>query len=84
MDGGHEFNITFATGVGVDPVTDDDFTLFLRNATDTVSVGGYSATNISLNLITNQTAGFSIDPFAGIMGESKAGTQIPIKSEIVF
>ena len=86
IDGGYEFYTSFGSGSGVDPVIDDDYTLFTRNATDTVSNGGHSATNISMYLITNQTAGFSIDPFSGTQGESKAETQleIPIKSEIEF
>ncbi|KAF8813784.1 acid protease [Phlegmacium glaucopus] len=70
VDGGSEFGISFTTGAGVDPVVDDNYRLDLRNATDTVSLGGLSATNISLFLITNQTSKFNIDPFSGIQGLS--------------
>jgi len=70
VDGGAQFEISFATGVGVDPVINNDYVLDLRNATDTVSVGGLSAADIELFLITNQTAKFNIDPFSGIQGMS--------------
>jgi len=76
VDGGTESSITFATGVGVDPVVGDNYKLDLRKATDTVSIGGLSATNISLFLITNQTPKFNIDPFSGIQGEAKTRTQV--------
>ena len=79
VDGGAQSKIAFATGVGVDPVVDNDYVLDLRNATDTVSVGGLSATDIGLFLITNQTSKFDIDPFSGIQGESEAGIQIQKK-----
>ena len=79
VDGGPQVNIAFTTGIGVDPVVDNDYVLDLRGATDIVSVGGLSAANISIFLITNQTAKFNIDPFSGIQGKSKAGTQMPKK-----
>ncbi|KAF8200694.1 acid protease [Pholiota molesta] len=68
VDGGRTSSITFATGVGVDPVIGSNYKLTLRSGKDTVSVGGLSATGVSLFLITNQTAKFNIDPFSGIQG----------------
>ncbi|KAF8904489.1 acid protease [Gymnopilus junonius] len=68
VDGGRTSSITFATGVGVDPVIGSNYKLTLRSAKDTVSVGGLSAPSISLFLITNQTPKFDIDPFSGIQG----------------
>ena len=61
-------SITFATGVGVDPVVGANYRLSLRSAVDTVSVGGLTAPNTSLFLITDQTPTFNIDPFSGIQG----------------
>jgi hypothetical protein len=69
VDGGRTSSITFATGVGVDPVIGSNYKLTLRSGKDTVSVGGLSATGVSLFLITNQTAKFNIDPFSGIQGK---------------
>ena len=77
VDGGAEFSISFITGVGVDPVVDKDYTVDLRNGSDTVSVGGFTAPNTSLFLITNQTAKFSGDTFSGILGKPKAETRLP-------
>lgn len=76
VDGGQNSQLDFGTGVGVDPVEGDDYVLTLRDATDTVSIGGLSATDISIFLITNQTPKFNIDPFSGIQGEPKAKTQV--------
>ncbi|KAF9010503.1 acid protease [Cyathus striatus] len=68
VDGGRTSSITFATGVGVDPVVGANYKLTLRSGKDTVSVGGLSAPNTNLFLITNQTPKFNIDPFSGIQG----------------
>lgn len=68
VDLGRTSSITFATGVGVEPVVGADFRLNLLSARDTVSIGGLSAPDVSLFLITNQTAKFNIDPFSGILG----------------
>ncbi|KAH9485175.1 Pepsin-2B [Psilocybe cubensis] len=68
VDGGRTSSITFATGVGVDPVIGANYKLTLRSGKDTVSVGGLSAPGVSLFLITNQTPKFNIDPFSGIQG----------------
>ena len=58
----------FGTGVGVDPVVNDNYVLTVRTGTDTVSVGDVSFPNMSLFTIINQTAPFNIDPFIGIQG----------------
>lgn len=68
VDGGRTSLITFATGVGVDPVIGNNWQLTLRTAQDTVAVGGVSVPSVSLFLITNQTPTFGPDPFSGIMG----------------
>ncbi|KAJ3965719.1 acid protease [Lentinula raphanica] len=75
VDGGRTSTITFATGVGVDPVIGNNTQLQLRSATDTVSVGGLSSPNVSLFLITEQTPVFDIDPFSGIQGRMGARAQ---------
>ncbi|KZP03736.1 acid protease [Athelia psychrophila] len=68
-NGGKKSNISFATGVGVDPVESDaDYTLHLLSGRDVVSVAGLSAGTVDLFTITNQTAKFDIDPFSGIQG----------------
>ncbi|KJA20739.1 hypothetical protein HYPSUDRAFT_141873 [Hypholoma sublateritium FD-334 SS-4] len=76
VDGGRTSSITFATGVGVDPVIGSNYKLTLRSAKDTVSVGGLSAKGISLFLITSQTAKFNIDPFSGIQGMAATASGI--------
>ncbi|KAF5372133.1 hypothetical protein D9758_005070 [Tetrapyrgos nigripes] len=69
VDTGRVSQISFSTGVGVDPVTaDNSYVLRLRSGTDTVTVGGLKSTNVALNLITSQTPTFNIDPFSGIQG----------------
>jgi hypothetical protein len=68
MYGGQTGIIVFDTGVGVEPVVGNNTALTLRSATDTVSIGGLSASNTSLLLITHQTPNFNIDPFSGIQG----------------
>lgn len=68
VDVGTESSITFVTGVGVDPVMGDNYQFTLRAGQDTVSVAGLKADNVSLNIITNQTAAFSVVPFSGTMG----------------
>ena len=70
VDGGRTSSITFATGVGVDPVIGANYKLTLRSGTDTIGFAGLSAPSIPLYLITNQTAKFGIDPFSGIQGRS--------------
>ena len=60
--------IAFGTGIGIDPVVGEDTKLTMRSGIDTVSLGGLTATNTSLWLITNQTSAFFYDPFDGIMG----------------
>ena len=68
VDGGATGFISFATGVGVDPVINNDYVLQLRNGTDTVSVGGIAVEDLEILLITDQTPQFNIDPFSGIQG----------------
>ncbi|KAJ8487769.1 hypothetical protein ONZ45_g5090 [Pleurotus djamor] len=68
VDGGRTSSITFATGVGVDPVVGANYRLTLRTARDTVAIGGLSAGVVDLSLITDQTPKFAIDPFSGILG----------------
>ncbi|KAG7446309.1 acid protease [Guyanagaster necrorhizus] len=68
VDGGRTGSITFATGVGVDPVVGANYILTLRSGTDTMAVGGFVVPNVDLFLITNQTPAFDIDPFSGIQG----------------
>ncbi|KAI0329429.1 acid protease [Cubamyces sp. BRFM 1775] len=60
--------LDFATGVGVDPVVDNDYVLTVRSGTDTVTVGGISLPAVSLFTIIDQTPKFNIDPFLGIQG----------------
>ncbi|KAI0823654.1 acid protease [Trametes gibbosa] len=66
--GSHTATLSFATGVGVDPVVDDDYVLTLQSGTDTVTVGGVAAKNVSLFTIVEQTPKFNLDPFLGIQG----------------
>lgn len=68
MDSGTTSSITFSTGVGVDPVVGSNYKLNLRGGRDTVTVGGLKVANVALNLITNQTPAFNVDPFSGIQG----------------
>ncbi|KAF4621422.1 hypothetical protein D9613_001022 [Agrocybe pediades] len=61
--------ISFDTGGGVDPVIDNDYTLTLRSAKDTIGlVGGFQAKDMDVFLIVNQTEKFDIDPYSGIQG----------------
>ena len=78
VDRGVEFNLSFSTGAGIDPVVDDDCTWYLRNGSDTVSVGALTRTaaNTTLFLITNQTAKFSNDSFSGVLDKPKAETRL--------
>ena len=68
MDGGVASEIIFETGIGVDPVINNDYVLNLLNGTDTVSVGGLVVKDLELFLITDQTPGVNISPFSGIQG----------------
>ncbi|OCH90752.1 acid protease [Obba rivulosa] len=60
----------FDTGVGVDPVINDDYVLLVRNGSDAVGIGPYTVPDMPLFTIINQTAAFQIDPFSGILGMS--------------
>ncbi|KAI0344662.1 acid protease [Trametopsis cervina] len=70
VDSRRTSSITFGTGVGVDPVIGSNWRLTLREAKDTVTVGGISVSNVDLFLITGQTPTFAPDPFSGIQGMS--------------
>ncbi|KAG9020086.1 hypothetical protein FRB95_005078, partial [Tulasnella sp. JGI-2019a] len=61
-------SISFATGVGVDPVINHNYQLELLPITETITVAGLEAPTTSMYLITNQTAAFNRDQFDGIMG----------------
>jgi hypothetical protein len=74
VDGGRTSSITFATGVGVDPVVGSNYKLTLRSGTDTVKIGNLVAPKSSLYLITDQTPTFAINPFSGIQGMSPSLT----------
>jgi hypothetical protein len=81
VDGGAEFNFSFTTGSGVDPVVDNDYILDVRRGTDTVSVGdSLVVANTTMFLITNQSAKISSDTFSGILGKPKAEIRLQ-KSE---
>ncbi|KAH9858704.1 acid protease [Lenzites betulinus] len=66
--GSQSSTLSFSTGVGVDPVVNNDYVLHIRSGTDTVTVGGVAAKAISLFTITSQTPKFNLDPFLGIQG----------------
>ncbi|RDX55132.1 acid protease [Lentinus brumalis] len=66
--GSRTTTLDFSTGVGVDPVVNDDYVLTVRSGTDTVTVGGVPAKNVSLFTIIDQTPAFNVDPFLGIQG----------------
>jgi hypothetical protein len=74
VDGVEEYYISFATGVGVDPVVDENWYLIIHAGNDVVSVGGISVPNVDLYLITYQTPTFSPDPFSGIQGATRMDT----------
>ena len=61
--------IAFETGGGVNPITSpDEYVLWLRAGTDTVTVDGVATANVSLYLVVNQTAAFDPNPYSGITG----------------
>lgn len=60
--------LPFATGVGVDPVVNNDYVLTVQSATDSVTVGGVTLDKVSLFTIIDQTEAFNVDPFLGIQG----------------
>ncbi|KAF4620730.1 hypothetical protein D9613_001014 [Agrocybe pediades] len=69
VDGNVTQTISFDTGEGVDPVIDNDYSLTLRAAKDTIGlVGGFQAKDIDVFLIVNQTEKFDIEPYSGIQG----------------
>ncbi|KAF9529049.1 acid protease [Crepidotus variabilis] len=70
IDGGEEHNISFATGIGVDPVKDDNYEITVRSAFDTLWVEDLSVANLSFNIITSLPPTFASAPFSGIHGMS--------------
>ncbi|GJJ15270.1 hypothetical protein Clacol_009546 [Clathrus columnatus] len=62
--------VVFDTGSGTAvSVFNQDFeNLTVRECTDTMAILGLSAPDVPLLLITDQTEGFDIDPFSGIVG----------------
>ncbi|KAF8516363.1 aspartic peptidase domain-containing protein [Gautieria morchelliformis] len=68
VDKGTNGTLVFGTGVGVDPVQGDNWSLTVDVAQDTVSVGGLTAKGVQVLLIVDQTPTFSPDPFDGILG----------------
>ncbi|KAJ7488313.1 acid protease, partial [Mycena latifolia] len=74
VDGGKNASITFKTGAGVDPVIGANYHYDLRQATDTLGIGGLSVPGITIFLITNQTAKLAIDLFSGIQGLDASAT----------
>ncbi|KAF4620824.1 hypothetical protein D9613_000878 [Agrocybe pediades] len=69
VDGNTTGIFSFATGGGVDPVIDNDYSLTVHTAADTIGlVNGFSAPDIEILLIINQTTKFDIDPYDGIQG----------------
>ncbi|KAI1791951.1 acid protease [Ganoderma leucocontextum] len=50
--------LPFPTGVGVDPIVDNDYVLTIQSATDSVTVGGITLEKVSLTII-DQTAAFN-------------------------
>ena len=44
--GSRTSTLNFATGVGVDPVVNNDYVLTIRSATDSVTVGGITTKNV--------------------------------------
>ncbi|EIN13192.1 acid protease [Punctularia strigosozonata HHB-11173 SS5] len=74
----------FGTCIGVTPVVGSDCSLTLRAVADTVSVAGIDVSLAGFSLITNQTAGFTDDPFDGILGLPTSGdfaTTLPSGSQ---
>lgn len=68
VDGGDKTTIYFGTGIGVTPVVGDNTAMSGISGTDTVTVGGLTAPDAPLWIITNQTAAFETDPYSGIQG----------------
>ncbi|KAI0092968.1 aspartic peptidase domain-containing protein [Irpex rosettiformis] len=68
VDHAEESTMDFGTGIGIDPVKGSNWSLTVRNATDTVAVGGVSVPNVSFYMIVNQTEEWATDPNSGIQG----------------
>jgi len=49
-------------------LTSNDYKLVGQTCKDTVSIGGFSAPNVLVTLISSQSPKFNIFPFGGIQG----------------
>lgn len=67
-DTGDGIYIQFGTGVGVEPVQGDEWVVVTETVKETVTVGGLSAPETIVELITMQSPAFAPDPFDGIVG----------------
>ncbi|KAH9941985.1 acid protease [Amylocystis lapponica] len=74
VDGGYQTTITFETGGNASVAQGDEYQITLRNATDTVSVGGLTASDVPLYLFVNQTSAFDSIPYSGILGETTSSS----------
>ncbi|KAI0729009.1 aspartic peptidase domain-containing protein, partial [Irpex lacteus] len=64
----NETTLNFGTGIGIDPVQGSNWSLQVRNSSDTVAVGGVSVPDVEFYLIVNQTKEWAADPNSGIQG----------------
>ncbi|KAJ7679087.1 acid protease [Mycena polygramma] len=65
----HSTTITFGTGVGVDPVKENNWQMSLSAVADTLTIANdFTIPFGEFFLITNQTPTFLPDPFDGILG----------------
>lgn len=53
----------------------DEYVLWLRKGSDTVTVGGISTPDVELYTIINQTSAFDVDPQSGIQGSKSCSIQ---------
>ncbi|KAF8986341.1 acid protease [Cyathus striatus] len=68
LDGGQSINVSFVTGGGVEPMVNHNLNMTLTNGRDTVSIGGLSAPETDVLLITHQSPKLNLDPYSGIQG----------------
>ncbi|KAH8823921.1 acid protease [Flagelloscypha sp. PMI_526] len=73
IDGGETDTLTFATGYGVTPLTDDDSQIEVRSAYDTVTLGDLTLENATFWQYTSQTLADQDIPFSGIQGMDASG-----------
>ena len=53
----------------------DEYVLWIRKGSDTVTVGGISTPDVELYTIINQTSAFDVDPQSGIQGSESFSSQ---------